>query len=224
MGKKKEPLATTDIKIIVGHLRKLVSSPDPLSILVRGMILIDDVLQDLIEAVSAIPYSKIEDAFDHPGLLQKAVLACSMGAISQGELACIREINTLRNSIAHRLAVDIAQRDEERIVNVFKNQTLVFSGLTYDATGFPKTLIFLLMILFEILHIRATRDGIKIAHTQDENVEVAAAIVIVQSLSEVVRKNAEADDAAITEILERHANEAKRYRDEHASVDPAHDS
>jgi hypothetical protein len=47
--------------------------------------------------------------------------------------------------------------------------------------------------------------------------EAVAAITLTTSIIEVVQKQVEADDAAVIEILKKHGEEAKRFRDEQES-------
>lgn len=49
----------------------MVSTPDPLSILVRGMILIDNVLDSLIDEFSALSFKKLDEMFHHMTLAPK---------------------------------------------------------------------------------------------------------------------------------------------------------
>lgn len=214
MGKW-QSIHQVDYKVLVGHVRRMVSVPDPLVILVRGMILIDRSLEGLIEAFGALTYKRVDEVLNHPTLLQKATFACSLGAISQGELACIKEINALRNRIAHRLSAEIEATDEARVVNVFKAQTKLFSGLDYEAKQFPKTLIFLLLVLFHVFTLRSGRPGAKIVHVADDNAEAVAAITLTTTIIKVVKANVETDDAKIVDILKSEVDAAKRVRDEH---------
>src|SRR5215469_4496159 len=149
-----KPLSQTDYSALVRHVRQMISTPDPLSILVRGMILIDNVLEALIDEFSALSFKKLDEAFHHMTLSEKAYLACSLGAISEGEVACIKEINKRRNDLAHRIDMQVMQNDEQRIVKVFADQTALFKGMTYYPLAFPRTLIFVLILLFQFLHMR----------------------------------------------------------------------
>jgi hypothetical protein len=194
----------------------MLSSPDPLSILGRGMILIDLALEDLLNSFSALPYKKLDESLNHPTLMQKATVACALGAISEGELNCIREINSLRNKLAHRLAANIVQEDEARIVNVFRGQTKLFSGLDYDSKAYPRTFVFLMLVLFHFMSLRCQRSDVKLVHLRDDgNVEAVAAISLTTSMIDIMKKNAEANDKEIMVIVERHADKARRLREGH---------
>lgn len=211
-----DSLKTKDIRVLVGHVRKMIASADPLSILVRGMILIDKTLEDLIEAFSALPYKTVDAEFQHPTLLQKAIYACSLGAISEGELACIRAINKVRNALAHKIPIDVTADDEEAVVNVFQQNTLLFSGMTYNKAGFPKTFIFLLIVLFQHLSLRCQRpEELRIKHKRDEsNVESVGAIALSVIVTQLARSNREAKDAEMNKLLEDEVLALRKRRDE----------
>jgi len=177
-------------------------------------------IPDLIDTFGALTYKRVDETFDHPTLFQKAVFACSLGAISQGELACIKEINALRNRAAHRLDPDVVQADEAKVVAVFKGQTKLFAGLDYDPSGFPKTLIFLLLTLFHLFTLRSNRPGAKISYTPDENVEAVGAVTLTTTIIKVVKSNAEDDDDKIVAILTSETDAAKRIQDVPQSVPP----
>ena len=215
MASKKKALGQTDFSVLVRHVRQMVRAPDPLSILVRGMILIDNVLDSLIDEFSAVPFDKLDEVIHHLTLAEKSHMACALGAISHGELACIKEINRRRNELAHRLDITVLQKDEEHIVNVFANQTRIFSGLNYDPRGFPRTLIFVLVVLFYLLHMRVGQGSQKIEHKPDEtNLLAMGAITMTRATVDAVFLHVEGDDEKIWRNVEKHVAEAKRLRDE----------
>jgi len=210
-----------DVRVLIDHVRKMIASADPLSILVRGMILIDKALEDLIETFSAIPYKTIDSEFRHPTLSQKAFLACSLGAISEGELACVRSINKVRNDLAHRIPVEVTADDEQRVVTVFQKQTLLFSGLKYKKDEFPKTFIFLLMVLFQHLSLRCQRpEELKIKHQRDEsNIESVGAIALTVVVIKLARSGKTVTDEEISRLIKDETDAVKRRRDEMLAAD-----
>ena len=212
----KNSLKTMDIRILIDHVRKMIAGTDPLSILVRGMILIDKALEDLIETFSALPYKTIDAELRHPALLQKAIIACSLGAISEGELACIRSINKVRNDLAHRIPVEVTADDEESVVKVFQQQTLLFSGLEYRKAEFPRTFVFLLMVLFHHLSLRCQRlEELKIKHKRDEsNVESVGAIAMTVVVVRLARSGRVVTDDEISALLKEETDAVKKRRDE----------
>jgi hypothetical protein len=219
----KNSLKTMDVRLLVDHVRKMIASADPLSILIRGMILIDKTLEDLIETFSALPYKTIDAEFKHPTLLQKAIMACSLGAISEGELACIRSINKVRNDLAHRIPVEVTADDEETVVNVFREQTLLFSGLIYNKAAFPRTFVFLLMVLFHHLSLRCQRpEDLKIKHKRDEsNVESIGAIAMTVVVIRLARSGKVVTDDEISALLKEETDAVKKRRAEMYAVEEA---
>lgn len=223
-SKKKAGFHGLDFGAIIKHVRAMIATPDPLSILVRGMILVEKALDDLIDTYSAVTFASIDEHLKHPTLWQKAVLACSLGAISEGELTCIRRINKVRNDLAHRVPVDVTADDEESVVNVFKNQTKLFSGLEYDKKNFPRGFIFILLVLAYHLSMRVNRPGEeqKIRHKPDEsNIEGVGAITLTVVTTKLANTPGEHNDEEIIKVLEAEADKAKALRDKHRAEEGA---
>ena len=218
-----KPVSQEEMKVIAGHVRRMIGTPDPFSILIRGMVLIDRAIEELIDAFSVLPFKRIASVFDNPSLFQKANLACSLGAISEGELACLAAINSLRNKVAHRLSVSIDQTDEARIVEVFQSQTRLFRGMKYNPSAFPIALVFLLLVTFYMLSLRSGRPETKIAHVGDENIESVRAITLTTSIVKIVKQNADADDDKIIEILRTESDAAMKFVQEHQDADEPSD-
>lgn len=131
-------------------------------------------------------------------------------------MACVKRINKVRNDLAHRIPVEITADDEESVINVFKNQTKLFSGLNYNKAGFPKTFIFILLVLAFHLSMRSNRpdENQKIAHEPDEsNVEAVGAITLATVTTKLARTPGEYTDEQILKVLEDESNKAKALRD-----------
>jgi hypothetical protein len=191
----------------------MVENMDPFSIVVRGLALIDVALKGVLEAYSAQPIKDL----GRLSVSRKMNLACTLGAISEGEREALLAANKIRNDAAHRLDFVVTQADEQRLVELFKAKVRMFQGLAYDPQRFPRGLVFVLFTMFWAIHIRCQRKDVKLKFNDDpSNLEAMLAVVIVRTADEARRLRVEDDDAAVQKIAQRFSEEAKALQDKNA--------
>lgn len=144
------------IPLIVGHFKHMIDAKDGFSVLVRGMVLIDQSLDLLLDAYLTIPLKKLKTAIPQLTLNGKASLAVAIGAINENEHAFVRECNGLRNRVSHRMNIDVTPAEEAQIVSLYNSKIKSLGGLTPgEPFAYPNLLAFALILASTRLRFRA---------------------------------------------------------------------
>jgi hypothetical protein len=188
----------------------MVQPVDGGAILLRGLVLIDHVLTDAIDAYSALPCRTLKADLGRVTIAEKATIGCALGAISTGEYECIRHVNALRTDLRRRLDASVLPADESDVVERFKAKTALFSAISYDASAFPHTLAFVLVTLSCSLRLRAHRPDTRRSVADDPRpLEHIAAITLSSTIFEIARTGCDDDDPAVIAIVKRYAAGAR---------------
>src|SRR5271163_3801272 len=118
MSEPSPGLNKLEVADLVRHIRQMLRPVDTLSILVRGMSMIDEAVLAMLQT-----YSEVIDRDARPtprGLGSRLDRALYYGVLASGEAICIRALAKLRNSVAHALAAEISVADEARLVSMFQ--------------------------------------------------------------------------------------------------------
>jgi hypothetical protein len=159
LGKSKKIPEHENIALIVGHFRQMLFARDGFSVLVRGMVLLDQGLDMLLDARLVVPLKKVKDVVSPLTLNGKMALALAIGVLSEAEYGFIRECNGLRNRVAHRMNVAVTEAEEKSIVALYnKKMKNVISGdlPVGDEFPYPQPLAIAFILAATRLRFRAS--------------------------------------------------------------------
>lgn len=135
---------------LLSLLRQVFKSDDPIVVLVRGIIVIDAELKELLHQYL---HGGIEQFNGYRlGFTGKLLLARAVGILSDAEVEIIGELNRMRNIVAHKMNDNLVTGDQERLQRLFSKYKFAgVSSFLGDEASFIDQLKWSLLLLISIL-------------------------------------------------------------------------
>jgi hypothetical protein len=230
MRMKKSAWDDVQIPALVAHFAHMLKAKDGFSALVRGMVVVDQGLDLLLDGYLTLPLKKVKAELPHLTLNGKACIARAVGAITVDEYAFLKRCNSLRNQVAHRLNVDVTEAEEQEIVESYNAS---MSGFGSELSGgepfhYPQMLCIALILYSIRLWVRghALRNR-KIRDVRDTPADSVSALGLATALMRLARDGGELTDERIAQTVVAYVGTAAvglriiRKREQGASFEEA---
>ncbi len=147
------------------HLGRFGLSDDAVGVVIRGHIVVDNVLKSAIQAYlpKRPPLRKVSRFF-----VPKVLLGYELGILDSNECAILTAFNEMRVLVAHYIGgvrsesaePEFGAADEERLWNIFTaNEAMRGPWPEYDATKFPQYLRYIVLHLY--LHLQRKAEALE---------------------------------------------------------------
>jgi hypothetical protein len=156
------------------HLFRDITSDDLLGAALRGHLWVENELIHIIHELLPRPGAFNLDRISFPS---KVELAAALGAISPDDVPAYRNLNTLRNRLAHRFDSQVTEEDERSLFASMTAETreIATGGLSDEEAHFPDVLqaaLAALIIRLQVTHKRIIERKEEAIRLHEEVVEL----------------------------------------------------